>query len=220
MKKEALVIHSGGMDSSICLALAIKEFGPQNVSSLTFNYKQRHSTELTQAAYICSCWNVDHEVGDLENLGLFTNNALTNRELQIARSNEGILNTLVVGRNGLMAHLGGIYADHIGANYMYMGVMGLESANSGYRDCSREYIDLQEKILRIDLANPHFEIRTPLVDLDKTQSLELADQLGILDFLLKETITCYEGLRGRGCQVCPACKLRNEGIDRFYSKSI
>lgn len=216
LHKEAVVIHSGGMDSSICLALAIKEFGANNVLSLSFNYQQRHSPELIQAAQICRDWGVDHTIIKVDCLAVITENALTNKEMVI--NCEKTPNTLVVGRNGLMAKLGGIHANHLGARCIYMGVLGLEGNHSGYRDCSREYMDLQQQILRLDLDDPSFEIRTPLVFMTKKETLALANQLGVLDYLLDMTITCYEGLRGAGCRVCPGCHLRNEGIAQYYQE--
>lgn len=215
MKKKAVVIHSGGMDSSICLALAKREFGPQNVLSLSFSYQQRHSPELIQAAKIARDWGIDHVVINLHCLQEITSNALMDPMIPIQHEASRPPNTLVVGRNGLMAHLGGIHAHHLGAHCIYMGIMGLEGSNSGYRDCSREYMDLQQQILRIDLDDPHFEIRTPLVHMTKKETMELAFELGILPYLLEETITCYEGLRHQGCQVCPACLLRNDGLAEF-----
>jgi len=217
MKKKAIVIHSGGMDSSICLALAIKEFGKDDVLSLSFSYQQRHSNELKQAAYICRVWEVDHAVIQIDALKELTDNALINKGMRVEQAEGKPPNTLVTGRNGLMARLGAIHADHLGASCIYMGVLGLEGANSGYRDCSREYIDLKEQILRIDLGNPLFEIRTPLVHMTKRETLELANQLGVLDFLLEETITCYEGIPKQGCKVCPACILRNQGVEEYYA---
>lgn len=214
LAKKALVIHSGGMDSSICLALAIKEFGAHNVLSLSFNYQQRHSPELIQAEQICRDWGVDHTVIDIGCLAEITENALTNKTTTINR--EKVPNTLVIGRNGLMARLGAIHAHHLGAHCIYMGVLGLEGNHSGYRDCSREYMDLEQQVLRLDLDDPEFEIRTPLVWMNKKETLELAEKLGVLDYLLEMTVTCYEGIRGKGCQHCPACILRNEGIAQYY----
>lgn len=214
LTKDAVVIHSGGMDSSICLALAIKEFGVQNVLSLSFNYHQRHSPELVQAEQICKDWGVDHTVINVDCLAAITENALTNNSIAI--NNETVPNTLVVGRNGLMARLGAIHANHLGARCIYMGVLGLEGNHSGYRDCSREYMDLEQRVLRLDLDDPEFEIRTPLVFMTKKETLQVAEKLGVLDYLLEMTITCYEGIRGSGCTRCPACILRNEGIAQYY----
>lgn len=216
MRKQAVVIHSGGMDSSICLALAIREFGKENVLSLSFSYQQRHSNELVQAAKICADWDVDHVVVPVDSLAVITENALIGRTKKIMHLPGESPNTLVVGRNGLMARLGAIHAQHLGAHIIYMGIIQVESDNSGYRDCSRHYMDLKQEILRIDLGDPRFEIRTPVVEMTKKETLELAQEMGILDYLLRETISCYEGIPVNGCRVCPACLLRNEGLRQFY----
>lgn len=216
MKKKAIVIHSGGMDSSICLALAIEEFGKENVLSVSFRYDQRHVAELRQAAKICHDWGVDHVDLSIDCLKEITTNALLDSDIVIERPETGPPNTLVVGRNGLMARLGAIHAHHLGAHCLHMGVIEVEEANSGYRDCSRSYMDKMQEILRIDLDDPTFEIRTPLVKMTKKQTMEVADRLGLLSYLLQETISCYEGLSGKGCGRCPACKLRNEGIRQHF----
>lgn len=213
--KKAVVIHSGGMDSSICLALAIQEFGQKNVLSLSMDYNQRHRIELKAAAKICQQWNVDHEIVPLPFLNQITDNALINKSISLNNLPGQPLNTLVVGRNGLMAHVGGIKAHQLGAHYLYMGIIDVEGNNPGYRDCSRHYMDLKQQILRIDFKDPLFEIRTPLIAMSKQETLHLAHRLDILPFLLKETITCYEGIPGEGCQQCSACKLRANGLRQF-----
>lgn len=215
MKKDAVVVHSGGMDSSICLKLAIDEFCKENVLSLSFQYNQRHSNELEQAAIIAKHFGVDHLSLNIDCLQEITTNALTHHEMIISKKENQAPNTLVVGRNGLMARIAAIHADHLKANCIYMGVIEVEACNSGYRDCTRAYMDLMEQILRIDLDNPKFTIRTPLVYMTKKETMALADRLGVLDYLLKETITCYEGLFQPGCRVCPACILRNDGLQQF-----
>lgn len=216
INKKAIVIHSGGMDSSLCLALATREFGQQNVLSMSFNYEQRHSIELQQAAKICRDWHIDHIVLDIHCLQEITEDAITHPEIDIVFDKKTHNpNTLVMGRNGLMARLGAIHAQHLGAHCIYMGVIHVETEHMGYRDCSRHYMDLMQEILRIDLANPLFEIRTPIVDMTKKETLVLAHQLGILEYLLRETITCYRGVPQAGCQNCPSCYLRNKGIREF-----
>ena len=214
MRKQAVVIHSGGMDSSLCLALALRRFGSDAVTSLSFSYGQRHATELEAARTIAKAWRVENVVVDLHALGQVTSNALMDTSQAITDS-DGAPTTLVVGRNGLMAQLGAAYAQTVGARIIYMGVMELEEANSGYRDCSRHYMDLKQELLRIDLDDPAFEIATPLVTMTKVDTMALADQLGLLDFLIEHTVSCYHGLKGRGCGTCPACTLRNEGIDTY-----
>ncbi len=213
--KKAVVVHSGGMDSSLCLTLAVKEFGKDQVCSVTFSYGQRHSSEIKQAQNLCQDWGVHHRLVSLDSLHEVTSNALMNPSIGIQHEAKGLPNTLVVGRNGLMAWLAAILAHQIQAQCIYLGIMGLEGANSGYRDCSRNYMDLLQNILRMDLDNPCFEIRTPLVHMLKKETLKLAYSMKILEYLLKETITCYEGIPYQGCKKCPSCLLRNEGIKEF-----
>lgn len=215
MKKKAVVIHSGGMDSSLCLALAVKEFGAENVLSLSFSYSQRHSIELERAQKIASYFKVDNIVLEINCLSQITESALTNSNIKIEHQEGMAPNTLVVGRNGLMARLASIHAHSLGANCVYMGVMELEAANSGYRDCSRSYMDIVQTALRLDFDNSGFEIRTPLVSMTKKETMELGHQLGVLEFLLETTVTCYEGIEKEGCLKCPACKLRNQGLKLF-----
>lgn len=215
MKKKTIVVHSGGMDSSLCLAIAVKEFGADNVLAMSFRYGQRHSNELEQAQKICEYFQVDRVEIPLDCLERLTTSALIGNLDTITHKTGESPNTLVVGRNGLMARLAAIHANDIGAKSVYMGVIEVESDNSGYRDCSRSYMDLMQKIMRIDLADDEFEIVTPIVKMTKLETLELAQGLGVLEFLLENTITCYEGIIGAGCGTCPACNLRNRGIKLY-----
>ena len=212
MKKKAVVVHSGGMDSSLCLALAVKEFGAEEVLSLSFSYDQRHSDELKRAQEISSHFGVDHVELNLTCLSQITESALIGRNQKIEHKRGEAPNTLVIGRNGLMARLAGIHAHSLGARCIYLGVMELEAANSGYRDCSRAYMDLVQSALRLDFADEDFEIRTPLISMTKRDTMELGHRLGCLEYLLENTITCYEGVPKAGCGKCPACRLRNEGL--------
>lgn len=215
MNKKAIVVHSGGMDSSICLAIAAKEYGPENILSLSFTYGQRHSEEIDRAKEIATFLKIDHTVVDINCLSEITQNALTNHQMNISHEEGSSPNTLVVGRNGLMARIAAIHANHLGAHFIYMGIIEVESANSGYRDCSRSYMDKMQEILRIDLDDSTFEIKTPIVNMTKVQTMQKADELNILELLLEKTITCYEGVEKFGCNKCPACKLRNEGIKQY-----
>jgi 7-cyano-7-deazaguanine synthase len=215
ISKKAVVVHSGGMDSSICLSLAIEQYGAPNILSLSFRYGQRHSNELDQARKICADWKVDHTVVDIDCLNKITSNALTNADVKISHKKGEAPNTLVVGRNGLMARIASIHAQELGADCIFMGIIEVEEANSGYRDCSRKYMDIVQAALRMDFDNQKFEIKTPIVYLTKKQTMELCYQMGNLQYLLENTITCYEGVRGVGCKKCPACLLRNEGITEF-----
>jgi 7-cyano-7-deazaguanine synthase len=216
MKKyKAVVVHSGGMDSSICLLLAIKTHGRENVLSLGFTYGQRHSVELVKANEICKNYEIDRTVIDINCLSEITDNALINNVIPIGQNKDKTPNTLVVGRNGLMTRLAAIHAQNLGASEIYLGVIEVEEANSGYRDCSRNYMDKMQEILQIDLDDNKFYIQTPIVKMNKLETMVLADDEGELKYLLENTISCYEGFGGIGCEKCPACLLRNEGIREF-----
>lgn len=216
MKKSAVVVFSGGMDSSLCLALAVEKYGKENVLALSFSYGQRHSAELDRAKEISTKWEVDHKVVEISCLNKITNNALLDESLEIKKkTKKSGPTTLVVGRNGLMARVASIHAESIGAECIYMGVIEVEESNSGYRDCSRLYMDIVQKALQIDFGNPRFEIKTPLVFMTKEQTMELGLELGVIEYLLEKTISCYQGIDKFGCGRCPACLLRNDGLKKF-----
>ncbi|MGM0440143.1 MAG: 7-cyano-7-deazaguanine synthase QueC [Chlamydiota bacterium] len=219
MNKKAVVIHSGGMDSSLCLAVARRDFLPQELLSISFSYGQRHSNELKAATKICQEWGIDQVVLDINCLQTITSNSLVDIHQPITHVDGQEPNTLVVGRNGLMVRLGAIHANNLGASCIYTGVIEVEGANSGYRDCSRAYMDKMQDILRIDFSDAIFEIRTPLVKMTKKETMMLGYELGVLDFLLETTITCYEGVALQGCRRCPACKLRNQGLRQFIAEN-
>ncbi len=205
MNKKLIVIHSGGMDSSICLALALEQYSTQEILSLSFDYGQRNRTELLAAEKICADWKVDHQVIVVPCLSSMTHNAMLSHDTPIKHEAGKAPNTLVVGRNGLFVRLAAIYAHQLKALAVMTGVLEIE--NSNYRDCSREYMDLMEKILRMDLGQETFQILTPLITMTKLETHQVAERLGVLNYLLEETISCYEGLKRPGCGLCPACEL-------------
>ncbi len=210
---KSVVVHSGGMDSSICLALAIRQFSKEEVISLSFDYEQRHALELEAAARIAGDWGVEHQVIPVDVLKQVTDNALMNQAQEIRSTAD----SLVVGRNGLMARLAAIYAHHRGARAIVMGVLELET---DYRDCSRHYMDLMQEILRIDLADNLFEIQTPLIALTKAETMHVAEELGVLDYLLEHTVTCYRGIPREGCGNCPSCLLRQQGLEQYRASLV
>lgn len=217
MKQKAVIVcHSGGMDSSLCLAWAVKKYGAEKVLALHFNYGQRHCNELIQAKKICEHFQVDEHTLSLDFYKQITSNALMDKNAIIEQVDKQAPNTLVVGRNGLMVRIAAIFGTQCGAALVYVGVIEVESANSGYRDCTRAYMDKLQEILRLDLDNPNFKIKTPLVLMTKAQTMQFAFELGELNYLLENTITCYKGIAKVGCNACPACDLRNEGIKIFH----
>ena len=214
---EIIVIHSGGMDSSLCLALAVEEFGADRVLSLGFDYGQRHADEMQRAERIAEWFGVRRYVVEIGCYSALTHNALMDAGVPIEHVAGSAPNTLVMGRNGLMVRLAAILAHQLGVGVLSTGVIGVEAANSGYGDCTREYMDLMQQILRLDLGNGALEVRTPLIEMTKCETMELGYRLGCLEFLLDETVTCYEGLPRWGCGDCPACRLRNDGIRQFVA---
>lgn len=200
---KAIVIHSGGMDSSICLLLAAKEHGKDHVLSLSFDYGQVHKNELIAAKTIAAHFGIAHEEIPLDVLSYVTSSTLMGMDGT----------SLVPGRNGLLARLGGLRGRSLGAREVWTGV--IERENSGYPDCSRAYMDLMERVLRLDFQDPEFLIRTPLVGMTKGETLVVAEELGVLEVLLKETVTCYLGVKGEGCGECAACVLRARGLADF-----
>src|SRR5690606_33382150 len=119
------------LDSSLCLSLAIREFSPENVLSLSFRYGQRHSSELVQAEKICAHWNVDHLTLNIDCLQQITSNALIDASKNIEYNSNIHANTLVVGRNGLMARLASIHAENLGAHCIYMGIIEVDAKEMG-----------------------------------------------------------------------------------------
>jgi 7-cyano-7-deazaguanine synthase len=216
MSYDALVLHSGGMDSSLCLLLAVRKYGSDRVISLGVQYHQRHESELAAAKTIAEYYKVRRELIDIPPLPGWDNSSLITHSLSIQTTSGGPPNSFVVGRNGLFLMMAAPFARSVGAHSIFTGVMEREGANSGYPDCNRHYIDCVQSVIRIDLQDPSFSIQTPLIEMSKAEAMELADSLGELDFLLHHTVTCYNGLSGFGCRKCPSCKLRNEGIDEFY----
>lgn len=217
MTADALVLHSGGMDSSICLLLAKQRFGPEKVLSVGFRYGQRHSPELEAAAEIADHFGIHRIVIDLPILPGWERSSLLSHSLPIQML-DGLPNSFVPGRNGLFLMLAAPLARSLNVHCMYIGVMETEGSFSGYPDCYRAYIDAVENVIRLDLQDPNFSIQTPLVFLTKAQTLEIAASFGALDYLLEHTVTCYNGVRGRGCGSCPACTLRRTGEEAFFQR--
>jgi len=215
LRCDAIVLHSGGMDSSLCLALALERFGKDRVLSVGFCYNQRHSVEIQAAQTIADHLGVQRHLIDILPIPGWEASSLVNTDLPIKQDGK-IPNSFVVGRNGLFLMMAAPLLKAVGAKKAFIGVMELEGSNSGYPDCSRAYIDSVQKVIALDIQDPDFSIETPLISMSKFDTMQLADRLALLDFLLLHTVTCYEGEPLLGCKKCPACLLRNEGVRDFY----
>lgn len=207
----AMVVFSGGQDSTTCLFWALERF--KHVEAVTFNYNQRHSQEIDCARTIANDLNITHTILDMSLLNQLTANALTRPGMAITPGEQGNLpSTFVDGRNLLFMSFAAILAKQKGMQHIVTGVC--ETDFSGYPDCRDVFI--KSLNVTVNLAMEYsFVIHTPLMWLNKAQTWELADQMGRLDYIRRKTLTCYEGVMGEGCGQCPACKLRNNGLAQY-----
>ena len=211
-KQQALVIFSGGQDSTTCLIQAIQTYGLENVQAITFQYGQRHAIELERSRWIAQDLGVKQTVLDLSLMQQITHNALMDDTAAIETASDGLPNTFVDGRNALFLLYAAIYAKGQGIRHIIAGVC--ETDFSGYPDCRDAFIKSLNVTLNLAM-DEQFCIHTPLMWLDKAQTWALADKLGVLDLIRHRTLTCYNGVVGDGCGECPACKLRNAGLQQY-----
>ncbi|SJL83055.1 7-cyano-7-deazaguanine synthase QueC [Vibrio palustris] len=211
--KKAVVVFSGGQDSTTCLVQALQEF--DEVHAITFDYGQRHKLEIEVAQSLGTKLGITaHKVMDVGLLNELAVSSLTRDD--IAVSNElqenGLPNSFVPGRNILFLTLAGIYAYQIGANTVITGVC--ETDFSGYPDCRNDFVKAMNTAL-VQGMDKELDIRTPLMWLNKAQTWALADQQGALELVRHQTLTCYNGIIGDGCGECPACQLRQAGLNEY-----
>lgn len=216
MDRKALVILSGGQDSTTCLFWAIKRYKKENVSAIGFDYGQRHSKELECAKEICSEAGIPFEVINTPIINELTSNSLTRADIPVETEKpEGTPpNSFVEGRNHLFLSYGAIYAKTHGITDLVTGVC--ETDFSGYPDCRDAFVKSLNVTLNLAMDYP-FVIHTPLMWLTKAETWGLADELGVLDLVYKKTLTCYNGIIGEGCGNCPACHLRKKGYDEYIA---
>ena len=206
---EAVILHSGGQDSTTCLVWALKKF--KSVRLLSFDYGQRHKSEIRAAKTIARKLKLPHETLKLPILQELTKNALTDTSVKIKAGKAGKLpTTFVDGRNALFLTIAAIYAKQKGIPNIVTGVC--QTDYSGYPDCRHDFIKSIQKTLALAMEFP-FRIHTPLMFLTKAQTIGLMEKLGSLE-LLKYTHTCYEGTKP-ACGKCPACKLRLKGFKEY-----
>ncbi|WP_107923770.1 7-cyano-7-deazaguanine synthase QueC [Lysinibacillus parviboronicapiens] len=214
MKQEkAIVVFSGGQDSTTCLFWAQERF--EEVEAVTFDYGQRHLLEIECAKEIAAELGVTHHILDMSLLNQLAPNALTRQDIEVEDGEDGGLpSTFVPGRNLLFLSFAGVLASQVGAKHIVTGVC--ETDFSGYPDCRDIFIKSLNVTLNLSMDDS-FVIDTPLMWLNKAQTWALADQLGALEFVRQRTLTCYNGVIADGCGECPACKLRKKGLDDYLS---
>lgn len=208
--EKAVVVFSGGQDSTTCLFYAKKHF--KEVELVTFQYGQRHDLEIKVAEDIAKEQGLKHHILDMSLLSQLSPNALTDQSMQIENDENGIPNTFVPARNLLFLSFAGALAYQIGAKHIITGVC--ETDFSGYPDCRDSFIKSMNLSLNLSM-DKDFVIHTPLMWLNKKETWALSDQLGALDYVREKTLTCYNGVMSDGCGECPACKLRKQGLDQY-----
>ena len=226
--RKALVLFSGGQDSTACLAWALEEFA--RVETVGFSYGQRHAVELEARPRILARlrkafpqWNArlgeDHLLS-LDILAQIGGSALTD-DVAIAMRADGLPTTFVPGRNLMFLTAAAALGARRGA-YDLVGGM-CETDYSGYPDCRDETIKAMQKAIQLGFAHD-IAIHTPLMWIDKAETWRMAERLGgtkLVDLIVEDTVTCYQGDRthrhdwGYGCGECPACRLRAGGYVRY-----
>ncbi len=226
--KSAIVLFSGGQDSTTCLAWALDRF--EKVETISFDYRQRHLIELESRLIIREkiikefpIWRdrlgKDHLV-DLGALKNITDSYLT-KGVEISFDENGIPNTFVPGRNIIFMVFAAIVAHKIGVRNIVGGMC--ETDFSGYPDCRDDTIKALQVALNLGMDR-RFVLHTPLMWIDKAATWDLAEQLGggpLVDLIINDSHTCYRGERGRrwdwgyGCGECPACQLRARGYTDY-----
>jgi len=224
----AIVLFSGGQDSTVCLAWALERFG--RVETIGFDYGQRHHAELgvrprirERIAALRAEWSDrlgnDHTV-KLDALAAMSETALT-RDVSIEIAASGLPTTFVPGRNLIFFTFAGALAYRRGAKHLIGGMC--ETDFSGYPDCRDDTLKAMQLALNLGMDR-RFVIHTPLMWIDKAATFALGHEIGgepLVDLLVEETHTCYLGDRsqrhewGYGCGKCPACRLRAEGFAKW-----
>ena len=215
MKNQAaLVVFSGGQDSTTCLYWAKKHF--KEVYALSFVYGQKHVKEVELAREIARKAEVHFDVMDVSFIGRLGSNSLTDTSIHMdeEKPDGSFPNTFVPGRNLFFLSIAAVYARERGIAHMVTGVS--QTDFSGYPDCRDSFIKSLNVTLNLAM-DEQFVIHTPLMWIDKAQTWALADELGVLDIVRRDTLTCYNGVQGDGCGHCPACKLRREGLEKYLA---
>ncbi|MBO7418299.1 MAG: 7-cyano-7-deazaguanine synthase QueC [Bacteroidaceae bacterium] len=212
--EKVLVVFSGGQDSTTCLFWAKREF--KEVHAVSYRYGQKHEIEVELARKIAEKAGVPFEVMNIPLVGQLGHNSLTDSSMVMDQEvpEKGLPNTFVPGRNMFFLSIAAVYARERGIRHLVTGVS--QTDYSGYPDCRDAFVKSLNVTLNLAM-DYQFVIHTPLMWIDKAQTWELSDKLGVLDIVRNETLTCYNGIQGDGCGHCPSCKLRNEGLRKYLS---
>lgn len=213
IQEKAIVVFSGGQDSTTCLFWALQQF--QSVEAVTFDYGQRHRLEIECAEEIAKELGIKHHILDMSLLNQLAPSALTRSDMEVEEGKgDELPSSFVPGRNLVFLTFAGILAAQVGAKHIVTGVC--ETDFSGYPDCRDSFVKSLNVSLNLSMDQT-FVIDTPLMWLTKAQTWELADSLGAFDFVRERTLTCYNGIKADGCGQCPACKLRQRGLEQYLN---
>ena len=208
--EKALVVLSGGQDSTTCLYWALGRFGAGNVEAVTFDYGQRHRVELDCARKIAALAGVRQTVLPIDTFAAIGGNALTDAGIapeEGVRDDDALPNTFVPGRNLVFLTFAAAFAYTRGARHLVTGVA--QTDYSGYPDCRENTLKALEVALRLGMDS-RVELHTPLMYLSKAETVTLAQQVGALD-ALAWSHTCYNG-EVPPCGHCASCELRARGF--------
>lgn len=213
--EDALVLFSGGQDSTTCLYWAKKHF--RNVSALCISYGQRHSREIEVARHIAEIAKIPFQLLDAGVISQLAPNSLTDSSIKMDEDKpaDSYPNTFVPGRNMIFLTLAAASAYAKDIRHLVTGVS--EADYSGYPDCRDTFIRSLNASLNLAM-DKQFIIHTPLMWRNKEQVWELSDELGVFDIVRNETLTCYNGIVADGCGHCPSCKLRKKGLEQYLAK--
>ena len=208
--EKALVVLSGGQDSTTCLYWAVDRFGRGNVSSVTFDYGQKHRIELDCARDVAAAAGVPNVRLPIDTFSALGGDALTDASVAVSNETDdatALPVTFVAGRNLIFLTFAAAYAYRRDARHLVTGVA--QTDYSGYPDCREATIEALQQAVSLGMDR-EFTIHTPLMHRSKKQTVELAVQLGALEAMAL-THTCYKGRRPP-CGVCEACRLRAKGF--------
>ncbi len=202
---KALVILSGGQDSTTALFWAKQQFDV--VETITFDYGQRHRIELESAKKVAEMAGVPHKLVEVSSIKALTNTAMINDSEITTNTTTGLPTTFVPGRNLIFVTLAAAYAYEKGISSLIIGVSQVDF--SGYPDCRKNTMESLEKTISLGM-DYDFKILTPLIDKDKKETVLFAQEVGALE-ALAYSHTCYKG-QVPPCGECPACQLRAKGF--------
>ena len=217
--KKALIVFSGGQDSTTCLGWALNNF--DYVETITFDYGQKHKVEIEQAEKIAKLLNVKNSVLNINAFSQLNDSALINSDLDISSSHSTKKNlpaSFVPNRNAIFFTLAHAFAQKQDIDNIIIGVN--QTDYSGYPDCREDFVLALDNSLNLG-SESNIKFHYPLIHLTKAETFKMSEDENVLDMVINESHTCYNGNHttkfdwGYGCGECPACILRKEGWEKY-----